>query len=404
MNRSARCAVVTVGVLTASTGVLGLVLNLGAPLSRIEQPTRVSQLIYLCQPLLLGSLGCYLAVRRSRHPAGWHMLVAGVAVALESLGQGVQAGGRPVGWVPWAVWLEDWTWIAFLTTLPLLVFRFPDGRLPGPRWRLPARAPVLIGATGILLEAGRRSDPDYPGVVGPLDLGPVSRVSPAATALGVEIVFLLLVGLLGVALVSLVLRYRRATATVRAQLRWLLSAAAGIVGVLVIGLGSELLGFTGQRSVPFDDATDALLELSLLAVPVAIAVAVTRHGLFEIDRVVSRTVSYAVVVGLLALVYVGVVTSVSTLLPARLGSVPVVAATLAVAALFVPVRRRVLRVVDQRFNRRRYDAERVLAAFTTRLRARPDGEDIPQDLLEVLYQTVQPGHASLWLAPTGSRR
>lgn len=99
MNRLARSAVLAVGVLAVLAGVFGLVLNLSAPMSRVEQPTRVSQLIYLCQPLLLGSLGCYLAVRRSRHPAGWLMLLAGVAVALESLGQGVRAGGRPAALV-----------------------------------------------------------------------------------------------------------------------------------------------------------------------------------------------------------------------------------------------------------------------------------------------------------------
>ena len=162
--------------------------------------------------------------------------------------------------------------------------------------------------------------------------------------------------------------------------------------------GTVLEAFSAEP-VWLRDGGDVVQLLSLWMLPFAIAVAVTRHGLFEIDRVMSRTVSYALVVALLAMAYAAVVTSVSALVPDRFGALPVVLATLAASALFLPVRRRVIRVVDRRFNRSRYDADAVVAQFAERVRGRAGQGTTSDDLVAAARQVLQPVHASVWVAP-----
>ena len=163
--------------------------------------------------------------------------------------------------------------------------------------------------------------------------------------------------------------------------------------------------YGGEEKAPavIQATGDVLIKTSLISIPVAVAIAVTRHGLFEIGRVVSRTVSYSVVVVLLAAAYVAVVTSVSALVPGRMGSLPVVLATLAASALFVPVRRGVIGVVDRRFNRSRYDAASVVSEFAERVRGHAGQGSTGDDLVTAARQVLQPAHASVWLVPRTAR-
>jgi hypothetical protein len=221
----------------------------------------------------------------------------------------------------------------------------------------------------------------------PLGLGGLpGRVAAAVTLAGLG---LYAVGLLA-ALVCVVLRFRAARGVQRQQLRWVAAGAA--VAVLV------LLPLPGQQDLP-----GFVEPLALLCVPASVAVAVLRYRLWELDRLVSRTVTYALVTGLLVLPYLLILPAV-TRLAGDAGSLAVAAATLAAAALFQPLRRRVQDAVDRRFNRRRYDAARTVEAFTARLRDQVDLDALAAELLAVVEQTVTPTTASLWLRPPATPR
>ncbi|HET9007328.1 MAG TPA: hypothetical protein VFQ04_11475, partial [Actinomycetes bacterium] len=197
---------------------------------------------------------------------------------------------------------------------------------------------------------------------------------------------------LAAALVCMVLRFRSSRGVERQQLRWVAAGAAGAVGGLLVALPSGL-GIT-------PDWISSIVFPALLCPPVAIGVAVLRYRLWDLDRLISRTVTYALVTALLVLPYLAIVAAIPRLAEGS-GSLAVAAATLTVAALFQPLRRRVQDLVDRRFNRRRYDAARTLDGFAARLRHQVDLDALEGALLGVVDQTMQPARASLWLrAPT----
>jgi hypothetical protein len=183
------------------------------------------------------------------------------------------------------------------------------------------------------------------------------------------------------ALVSLVLRFRASRGTERQQLRWVVAGATGAVAGLVVGIAGVELTYP-----------------AVLCLPVGVAVAVLRYRLWDLDRLVSRTVTYALVTALLVVPYL-LILPAATGLAGNSGSLAVAAATLAAAALFQPLRRRVQNLVDRRFNRRRYDAARTVDAFAQRLRDQVDLTALHAELLGVVDQTMQPTQASLWLRP-----
>jgi len=188
------------------------------------------------------------------------------------------------------------------------------------------------------------------------------------------------------AIVSLAFRYRRAQTVERAQLKWLVYAAVVIVVALLatIPIGSGNL-------------QNAISSGAIALVPVAIGIAVLRYRLYDIDRVISRTVAYAIVTGLLVGIYAGLVLLATQVLGLRT-PVAVAAATLAAAALFSPVRRRVQRAVDRRFNRARYDADQTVAVFAARLKDAVDLDAVRDDLASVVHQALEPAHVSLWIS------
>jgi hypothetical protein len=197
------------------------------------------------------------------------------------------------------------------------------------------------------------------------------------------------------ALVSLVLQFRSSVGVERQQLRWVAAggaaAVAGLLPSILVGLGIA------------PRVNDVVVYPAVLCVPVTVAVAVLRYRLWDLDRLVSRTVTYTLVSGLLVLPYL-LILPAATRLAAGSGSLAVAALTLAVAALFSPLRRRVQGGVDRRFNRRRYDAARTIEAFAIRLREQVDLDALTGELLAVVEQTVQPTRASLWLRPPTNPR
>jgi hypothetical protein len=337
------------------------------------------------------AVGAVLASRRPRHPVGW--LLLGVAVALVAsvliesyvkYGLLVRPGSLPaarllVGFTypPAVVWLSCAGFVLLLT---------PTGRLPSPRWRwwarLAAAAPV-VAALALVVQPDPLA-PDYHG--NPLAVPALARLLAAPGVAAVALVFISL--LVGAG--SLVGRFRRARGTERQQLRWLALAAALAAGLLLIGL---VAGYLSRDAVVL-----ASLTLCVALLPLATGAAILRYRLYDLDRIVSRTVAYGLLTVLLGGGYVLVVLGLGQLL-GRDSSLAVAAATLAVAAVFQPARRRVQGVVERRFNRRRYDAARTIGAFSARLRDQVDLDDLRGELLAVVDQTMQPTRASLWLRP-----
>jgi hypothetical protein len=276
------------------------------------------------------------------------------------------------------------TWLSCASFVLLLT---PTGSLPSKRWRWWARvaasAPVVFLLGSIVDPAPLY--PEYPAVTNPL-AAPPALVGPLRAATGMA----LLATVLGVPVAagSLVVRFRRARGTERQQLRWLaLAAALAPLAVLVTAAGLRAENWA---------VVNGAVGLYLALPPLATGAAILRYRLYDLDRIISRTLSYGLLTVLLGLGYAGMVLGLGQLL-GRDSSLVVAGATLAVAGVFQPARRRVQRVVDRRFNRRRYDAAQTIAAFSARLREEVDLDSLMGELLTVVEETMQPTQASLWL-------
>ena len=343
---------------------------------------------------VLGSatVGLVLALRRPANPIGWLYLGAGLAwaygVPLSPWIEQLVAEGRPLPPVAQLVMATSpFAWALAITlgvTLPALLL--PNGRLRSRRWRVV----VVTSVTGAVLAmvAGSLSPgpiEEWGGAANPLGLaGPAGHVAESLTIAGVVLHWLSLPP----AAVCVILRFRSSRGVERQQLRWVAAGAAAAVAGLVISLPSGL-GFA-------PNAISAIVFPALLCPPLAVAVAVLRYRLWDLDRVVSRTVTYAVVTALLVVPYLAIL-PVASELAGSAGSLAVAAATLAAVAAFAPLRRRVQGLVDRRFNRRRYDAARTVAGFAARLRDQVDLDALEQELVAVVDQTMQPTRTFLWL-------
>jgi hypothetical protein len=248
-----------------------------------------------------------------------------------------------------------------------------------------AAAPAVWLLASVLTPAPLR--PEYPEIGNPLGVPALAGLLDAASGAAALVVMVALV----VAAASLVVRFRRARGVERLQLRWLAwgaALAAVAMGVAVAALALES-GF---------DLFNAAAGICAALLPLATGAAILRYRLYDLDRVISRTVAYGLLSVLLGLGYAAVVLGLGRLLPQD-SSLAVAGATLAVAGVFQPARRRIQAVVDRRFNRRRYDAARTIAAFSARLREEIDLDTLTGELLEVVGQTMQPTRAALWLRP-----
>jgi hypothetical protein len=350
-------------------------------------------------PLLVAAVsaatvGAVLASRRPGHPVGWlllglGLLVAAGGVASEYVHYGVVA--RP-GSLPAASYLAgisngfDVLWLACGGFVLLLT---PTGSLPSPRWRWWARVAAAAPLLLVLLFAvdPQPLGPEYPTVGNPLAVPVPAGVLLAVVAVDAVIVLATLVAAAG----SLVVRFRRARGVERQQLRWLAFAAAlSAVALLLVVVA-------GVRSS--DRLVLAALGTCVALLPLATGASILRYRLYDLDRIISRTLAYGLLTLLLGGGYAGVVLGLGQLLGQE-SSLVVAAATLAVAAAFQPARRRIQRLVDRRFNRRRYDAAQTIEGFSTRLRQQVDLDSLTAELLGVVEQTMQPTQVSLWLRPS----
>jgi hypothetical protein len=353
-----------------------------------------NQYAYVLTLVSAATVGAVLASRRPRHPVGWLLLALGLSVVAAGVAQGYAGYGllaRP-GSLPGARWVAlygDAPGIVWSALVGFILLLTPTGSLPSPRWRwwamVTAAVPVVF-LLGEPLRAGLLDGPDQ-SVTSPLA---VPGLAGLVLVTGIAaLIFSQLVVLVDVA--SLVMRFRRARGAERQQLRWVAMAA----GLLAVAVVATVVGaLTGHPAV--SEWTSGLFVALL---PVAIGAAILRYRLYDLDRIISRTLAYGLLTVLPGGGYAAVVLGLGRLL-LQGSSLVVAAATLAVAAVFQPLRRRVQQAVDRRFNRRRHDAAETIQAFSAHLRDQLDLDTLGGELLAVVDQTMQPTQASLWLRPS----
>lgn len=332
-------------------------------------------------------VGLLISLRRPQLVIGPLVVALGASPAvtfgLEAWAANLEVDPRPGAQV--AAWTAAGSWIWFYVWPALIAVYFPDGRLPGPRWWPVAGGLIVLPA---VMHLGFTLDPTTYGEDG-IPGGPPTALEIDHLPVVGGVLLVGFLGLLIAAVTSLVRRYRRGDTVTRLQIRWLATGAAAFPITLVTGWIVWLL--TGGWSSFF------LLGLAVGAVtmPVSIAIAVLRHGLWDLGRLVSRTTAYLAVTLSLAATYAMVVTAMSWVLPGA-SSLAVAVATLVVAAAFRPLLRRVQQQVDRRFNRQQFDGHRSVEEFGKRLRDQTHPDDVVVDLVDVLTRTLQPRTVRVW--------
>lgn len=354
-----------------------------------------------------GVIGAVIVSRYPRHPIGWIMCATAIVDGMDNFAFGYTAYASIAhpGTLPGADIMVVWTAVsgssaAFsITLLILLLLLYPDGRFLSPRWRLVAW--LGIGAAGIWSPLAALKP-------GPLEDLPPSITNPIGISESVWAVLEPLTGILqtlvGLCLlagaISLIVRLRRARGDERQQVKWFAYTAVFLaVGLLLFFIPGTDLG-SARTAV---NIAYALTIAGFAGLPIAMAIAIFKYRLYDIDVIINRTLVYAGLTGTLAVVYFGSVVLLQRLLPAE-SQLAVVISTLAIAALFSPLRRRIQKDIDRRFYRRKYDAQQVLAAFAETARDETDLDRLTDELLAVVEETMEPAHVSLWLrgVPSGS--
>jgi hypothetical protein len=341
---------------------------------------------------LLGSRGP-IASRHPRNTIGWLFCSVGLIEGINSLAGGYaeywlasSSGIRTLGET--AAWFSSWSWVV-LVGLPttFLLLLFPDGRLPSPRWRTAAWCAGL-GTTGFVVSYAFDAGPleDFPQIVNPygIDSPIVGIVGYTGSVVAVGSM---------VAAVSLIVRLRGAGRVERQQIKWLAYGGAVVVGTILVA---------GVISIWSATVSTVIISLALLVLPISTGIAIVRHRLYDIDLLINLTLVYGTLTATLILFYVGGVVSIQYAfrsLTRGKSQLAIVASTLAIAALFDPLRRRIQSFIDRRFYRRKYDIRKTLQTFSATLRDETDLDALDAELLGVVRETMQPAHVSLWLRP-----
>jgi hypothetical protein len=332
----------------------------------------------------LAGLGALIADRRPRNPIGWLMVVAALFLGVFNFTQQYAplALAESLPGMALASWLAAWTNLPGIAISITFVFLlFPDGRLPSPRWRPVGWLTAAATVVPTVVLAARAWPVRGPDLV-------VRNLDHPAIGDAFQVGFALVLALSVVSLVAVIVRFRRSVGVERQQIKWF--AYGAMIGI-PLGLPAE---------VPFWGPILELVQPPLLFA--GIGIGMFRYRLYDVDRLLNRTLVYGLLTVSLAAGYAATVLVLGRVVSGgRSSSLVVAAATLAVAAAFQPLRRAIQRAVDRRFNRRRYDAARTIEAFAVRLRQQVDPDALRAELLAVVDQTVEPTRASLWLRPTG---
>lgn len=344
--------------------------------------------------MLFSVVGALIVVRRGNHPIAWLFLLAGAGWAVMWFSGVVVERAKSLGSSPPdpVIWLSAWTELFGITATILTLFLFPTGRVVSPRWRVWLYVTIgggLIAIVGEMLAPGRLED--YPHLTNPYAAGELFNVFRA-------IGWPLLVSPIAASVVALTKRSRRARGEERQQLKWMLLAGGVLAGFIVFWAVSA--GVFGS-----DRIAEALQGVALGTMPAAAGVAILKYRLYDIDVVINRTLVYATLTAVLAGLYVGLVFLFQSLLePITAESdLSIAGSTLAVAALFRPLRRRVQGFIDHRFYRRKVDAQRTVDEFSAHLRDEVDLRAVSEQLVGVVRDTMQPRHVSVWMRVEAER-
>jgi hypothetical protein len=348
--------------------------------------------------VVFSTVGAVVASRRPEHPVGWLFCVVGLVGGVRHLGAEYATYALPMsheslaGGAAAAAWISSWLWVPHVGLMVFLGLVFPSGLLPTARWRPFAWLIVVALLVGTVALA--------------LSPGPLSGLGPIQNPFGIEgarrvvgPAHALVWSLALVAASSLLVRLRRAKGMERQQIKWVAfaGAVAAIGGALTYVGGPEAMSVWWVQRVGL-----ALIVVGFAGVPIAMSVAILRYRLYDIDLIINRALVYGPLTAMLALMYFGGVVGLQAALRVLTGqesTLAVVASTLAIAALFNPLRRRIQGIIDRRFYRRKYDARQTLDAFSATLRNETDLETLNGDLVGVVRKTMQPAYASLWLRP-----
>jgi hypothetical protein len=360
--------------------------------------------------LTFTTVGAVVASRRPENPIGWIFcaggLILSVTVSAENYTEyALNANTGSLPGVPYAAWIASWALAPTLILVAMMLFLlFPDGKLSSREWGFVAWTAVVASVVVALGDALGRSNlgTDYGSMGNPFAVeGAVGNFLQMLGGFGVTL--LLLCFLASVA--ALFVRLRQARGVERQQIKWFAYAAAvmgtGPLVMFMLGSGYSAL----QRLMWHLGYFVAILGFALL--PVATAIAILKYRLYDIDRIINRTLVYGALTVTLVGVYVGSVLSIEYAFRGLTGNgsqLPIVASTLLIAALFNPLRRRIQSFIDRRFYRRKYDAQKTLEAFSAKLRDETDIEALNNDLVGVVAETMQPAHVSLWLRPDTASR
>jgi hypothetical protein len=342
--------------------------------------------------VVYAAVGFVVARRQPGNPIGWILITWIVVFLLSGVAGGYAAlyyrfGHHGLPLAPVAVVLGP-LWAPALLLFPVVILLFPDGRLAARRWRWVLRAYVVAGAlasaavSAPAVTAVARHDVRIDAAGNLISTGrPHSGLLAVAVPLGLGLILVIVLSFVA----HQVFSWRRATGERRQQLKWLATGAAVTLVVVAASLGFSSTSVVGE-----------ILGIGLAALPVGIGVGILKYRLYEIDRIISRTLAYAIVTGLLVGVYAGLVLLATQVLRFH-SSVAVAMSTLAAATLFNPLRRRVQHAVDRRFNRARYDADQTVTAFAARLKDAIDLDSVRDDLAAVVENALEPAHVSVWI-------
>jgi hypothetical protein len=342
--------------------------------------------------VVYAAVGFVVARRQPGNPIGWILITWIVVFLLSGVAGGYAAlyyrfGHHGLPLAPVAVVLGP-LWAPALLLFPVVILLFPDGRLAARRWRWVLRAYVVAGALASAavfapaVTAVARHDVRIDAAGNLISTGrPHGGLLAVAAPLGLGLILVIVLSFVA----HQVFSWRRATGERRQQLKWLATGAAVTLVVVAASLGFSSTSVVGE-----------ILGIGLAALPVGIGVGILKYRLYEIDRIISRTLAYAIVTGLLVGVYAGLVLLATQVLRFH-SSVAVAMSTLAAAALFNPLRRRVQHAVDRRFNRARYDADQTVTAFAARLKDAVDLDSVRDDLAAVVENALEPAHVSVWI-------
>jgi hypothetical protein len=355
----------------------------------------VDSALYVFHGIVIAAVALPICLRQRRNPVGWILLLGSFSLALQSMSQYYAAfswlryGSRLPGTML-STWLAQWFWAPPYTCFMLLLLLFPTGKLLSRRWRWVGVAAVAYTVLiMILVSVSSPMAIELPGadiiIPNPVGLWELPEDRWAALF---GYFWLPLLLLIVVSATSIALRWRLAGGVERQQIKVVVYAVIVIVTVLI---GSTFVEM---------DWYHAVVDVAFLLLPLAVALAILRYRLYDIDVVIRKTVVYSVVTGLLALIYFSSVVVLQQFFTTRTGQespIAIVVSTLLIAALFTPLRRRVQTIIDRRFFRQRYDAQQVLASFGAAVRNETDPERLTMELVRVVQETMQPASVAVWL-------